>query len=275
MSFANADAATRPQLARLGSRLGGIALRVSVLAGLLVVWQLVTMLVDDPVNWPTFTRIAGRLWQIWLANPAAWTANLEPSLVRLLLGWASAALIGMAVGTLIGLSARARDFVDPVIQFLRAVPPPTLLPLFIVLFGIEDLMKVMMILFGIVWPVLLNTADGVGSVEPLLRDTGRAYRITPIDQLIRIILPSAAPKIFAGLRVSLSIAVILMVISELYAATDGVGFVLVQAQRTFRSLDVWATIVFLGIIGYTLNAILALVEGYVLSWHRGAMATRA
>jgi ABC-type nitrate/sulfonate/bicarbonate transport system permease component len=77
------------------------------------------------------------------------------------------------------------------------------------------------------------------------------------------------------LRVSLSIAVILMVISELYAATDGVGFQLVQAQRSFRTLDVWSTIVLLGIIGYTLNTILAVVEGYVLKWHRGAMGTGA
>jgi ABC-type nitrate/sulfonate/bicarbonate transport system permease component len=132
-----------------------------------------------------------------------------------------------------------------------------------------------MIAFGVVWPILINTADGVGSVEPLQRETGRAFRITPRDQLLRIILPSAAPKIFAGLRVSLSIAVILMVISELYAATDGVGYELIQAQRNFRTLDVWSAIVMLGLIGYTLNTVLAALEGVVLRWHRGAMGTRS
>jgi ABC-type nitrate/sulfonate/bicarbonate transport system permease component len=264
----------RGGLARLGGRFGGFFLRVSVLAGLIVAWQVITMLVDDPVNWPTFTAVAANLWDIWLANPTAWTQNLLPSMQRLAIGWSAAVVVGVGVGTAIGLSSRVRDYVDPIIQFMRAIPPPTLLPLFIVLLGIGDSMKEAMILFGVVWPILLNTADGVSSVEPLLRDTGRAYRIGRVDQLFRIVLPSAAPKIFAGLRVSISIAVILMVISELYAATDGVGFVLVQAQRSFRSLDVWATIVLLGIIGYTLNAILGLVEGYVLSWHRGAMGTR-
>ena len=150
-----------------------------------------------------------------------------------------------------------------------------MLPLFIVLLGIGDLMKAAMIMFGVVWPILLNTADGVGSVEPLLRETGRIYRIGFRDELTRIILPSAAPKIFAGLRVSLSIAVILMVISEMVATVNGVGFELVQAQRSFRSLDVWATIVLLGMLGYVLNAILGLAEGYVLRWHRGAMRTRS
>jgi ABC-type nitrate/sulfonate/bicarbonate transport system permease component len=274
VSFANADAALRPRLADATGRARSIALRLSVLVALIVAWQVVTTIVDDRVRWPTFAAVAGRLWESWIADPEAWLESLAPSLVRLLTGWGIAVVLGVAVGTLIGLSRLARDSVDPIIQFLRAIPPPTLLVLFIVLLGIGDSMKVAMIVFGVVWPIIINTADGVGSVEPLQRETGRAFRVGFVDELTRIILPSAAPKIFAGLRVSLSIAVILMVISELYAATDGVGFELVQAQRSFRSLDVWAAIVLLGIIGYTLNMILAAVEGRVLRWHRGAMGTR-
>jgi ABC-type nitrate/sulfonate/bicarbonate transport system permease component len=274
MSFANADAAIRPRLAAAGGRLLGIPLRLSVLVTLIVAWQLITTAVDDRVNWPTFAAIAGRLWEMWISNPDAWVDSLLPSMVRLIVGWSAAVVIGVAVGTAIGLSTRVRDYVDPIIQFLRAIPPPTLLVLFIVLLGIGDAMKIAMILFGVIWPILINTADGVASVEPLQLETGRAYRIGFRAELRQIVLPSAAPKIFAGLRVSLSIAVILMVISELYAATDGVGFQLVQAQRSFRALDVWSTVVLLGIIGYTLNTILAIVEGRVLRWHRGAMGTR-
>jgi len=274
MSFANADAATRLRLAGIGGRIGGIALRASVLIGLILVWQLVTLLVDDPVNWPTFIDVAARFWEMWATDPEAWRESLLPSIARLLAGWLAAVAVGVTVGVLIGLSTKARDYVNPIIQFLRAIPPPTLLPLFIVLLGIGDVMKAVMILFGVVWPILLNTADGVSSVEPLHRETGRVYRIGFRDELIRIVLPSAAPKIFAGLRVSLSIAVVLMVISEMVATVNGVGFDLVQAQRSFRSLDVWATIVLLGIIGYTLNTVLAAIESRVLSWHRGAMRTR-
>jgi ABC-type nitrate/sulfonate/bicarbonate transport system permease component len=275
VTVATADAATRPRLASFGTGIGALLLRLSVLAGLIGAWQALTVLVDDPVSWPTFTAVAERLWSGWLTSPPAWTASLGPSLGRLLAGWLAAVALGVSVGVLIGLSVRARDYVNPIIHFLRAIPPPALLPLFLVLLGIGDAMKVAMIAFGVVWPILLNTADGVGSIEPLQRDTGRAFRIGFGDRLLRIVLPAAAPKIFAGLRVSLSIAVILMVISELYATVDGVGFQLVQAQRSFRTLDVWAIIVLLGIIGYTLNAILAAIEARVLSWHRGAMRTRS
>jgi ABC-type nitrate/sulfonate/bicarbonate transport system permease component len=250
----------------IGSRVARLALRLSVLAALVLGWQVATLVADDPVNWPTFTDVIARFGDMWLTDPDAWVGGIWPSLARLLAGWFGAAILGIGLGVLIGSSARARDYVDPIIHFARAIPPPALLPLFIVLLGIGDAMKVAMILFGVLWPILLNTADGVSSVEPLHRETARAYRVPPRDELLRIVLPSAAPRIAAGLRISLSIAVILMVISELVASVNGIGFELLQAQRTFRSLDVWATIVLLGVIGYALNAAFGMVEARALRW---------
>jgi ABC-type nitrate/sulfonate/bicarbonate transport system permease component len=275
VSLATVDAPARPRLAGVGGRIAALALRVSVLIGLIVAWQLIAIGVDDRVSWPAFSDVAARFWDTWVTEPDAWTRSLVPSLARLLAGWLGAVLIGVALGTALGLSARARDYVDPVIGFLRSIPPPALLPLFIVLLGIGDAMKVTMITFGVVWPILLNTVDGVASVDSLHRETARVYRIPFRDELRHILLPAAAPKIFAGLRISLSIAVILMVISEMVATVNGVGFELVQAQRSFRSLDVWATIVLLGVIGYALNAVLAVVEGRVLGWQHRAAGGRA
>jgi ABC-type nitrate/sulfonate/bicarbonate transport system permease component len=266
VSLANVDGRGRPILVGVGGRAGDLALRLSVLIGLIVAWQLLATLVEDPVSWPAFSAVMARFWDTWATEPDAWTRSLLPSLARLLAGWLGAVLVGVVLGTALGLSARARDYVDPVIHFLRSIPPPALLPLFIVLLGIGDAMKVAMIGFGVVWPILLNTIDGVASVDSLHRETARVYRLPFREELRHILLPAAAPKIFAGLRVSLSIAVILMVISEMVATVNGVGFELVQAQRSFRSLDVWATIVLLGVIGYALNAILAVVEGRVLRW---------
>ena len=250
--------------------LGGAALRLSVLAGLLVAWQLLTSFNESPF-FPTFADTADRLWTRWLTDPDMIRGHLLPSLGRLLAGWLGAVAVGIAAGTLIGMSGRVRDYVDPIVQFMRAIPPPALLPLFIVLLGIGDVMKVAMILFGVVWPILLNTLDGVRSVDSLHLDTARIFGIGRRDVLFRIVLPSAGPKIFAGLRVSLSIAVILMVISEMVATLNGVGFTLMQAMRSFRQLDVWAGILMLGLIGYTLNALLSVVERRVLRWQRGAM----
>jgi ABC-type nitrate/sulfonate/bicarbonate transport system permease component len=250
--------------------LGGVALRVSVLIAIVVVWQLLTSFADHPF-FPTFADTLGRLWSNWLTNPALLTRDLVPSLARLLTGWLAAVVVGVGLGTAIGMSRRLGDYVDPIAQFLRAIPPPALLPLFIVLLGIGDLMKVVMILFGVVWPILLNTIDGVRSVDSLHLDTARVFKVSRFDVLFRVVLPSAAPKIFAGLRVSLSIAVILMVISEMVATVNGVGFSIRQAQRTFRMIDVWAGILLLGLIGYSLNQALGVVERRVLRWQRGAM----
>jgi len=250
--------------------IAAVVLRTGVLGALLVSWQVAAAYAGSPF-FPTFTDTAARFWEAWPADPEVLTRHLLPSLARLVVGWTIAALAGIAIGTVIGLSARLRDYVDPIVQFLRAIPPPALLPLFIVLLGIDDGMKVAIIAFGAIWPVILNTADGVRSVEPLHRDTARAYGITARDQLVRVILPSSAPRILAGLRVSLSIAVIMMVISEMVATINGVGFQLVQAQRNYLYRDMWAAILLLGVIGWLFNGGLSVVERAVLGWQRGAM----
>jgi ABC-type nitrate/sulfonate/bicarbonate transport system permease component len=250
-----------------------VAIRLGALAALVAAWQIGTVLAADPVFWPTADTIVVRAWQMWLGNPVAWVEDGVPSLARLLGGWLAAAAVGVALGTAVGLAPRVSHYLEPLMAFLRSIPPPALLPLFIVLLGIGDGMKVALILFGAVWPVALNTADGVANVDPATRDAARAFRLTAADALTRVVLPAAAPRIFAGLRVSLSIAVILMVISELYAATDGIGFRLVQAQRGFRTVDVWATVVVLGLIGYALNGLLAVLERRLLRWHPGRTET--
>jgi ABC-type nitrate/sulfonate/bicarbonate transport system permease component len=268
--LADGATASRSPSLDLAGLVGGAALRVSVLVGIVAVWQVLTTIADHPF-FPTFAETVGRLWSSWIANPGHLARDLLPSLARLLAGWLGAVVVGVAVGTLIGVSRRIGDYLDPIAQFLRSIPPPALLPLFIVLLGIGDVMKVGMILFGVVWPILLNTIDGVRSVDSLHLDTARVFHLPRRQVLFRIVLPSAGPKIFAGLRVSLSIAVILMVISEMVATINGVGFSIRQAQRTFRMLDVWAGILLLGLIGYLLNQALSLVERRVLRWQQGAM----
>jgi ABC-type nitrate/sulfonate/bicarbonate transport system permease component len=139
--------------------------------------------------------------------------------------------------------------------------------------GVGDAMKVFIIAFVCVWPVLLNTMDGIGGIDHTLLDTARVYQISARDRILRVMLPAAAPQIFAGLRTSLSLSLILMVISEMVASTNGIGYFVLQSQRTFAIPEMWAGIVLLGILGYVLNFIFLLVERRVLRWHRGARAS--
>ena len=174
---------------------------------------------------------------------------------------------------MLGLSARARRAAAPIVEFLRAIPPPALLPFAILVVGVGASMKVFIIAFVCVWPILLNTIDGVTSVDPTLRDTTRVYGIPDRDRIWRVMLPAASPQIFAGLRTAVSLALILMVISEMVASTNGIGYFVLQSQRTFAIPEMWSGILLLGILGYVLNGGFVLLERRLLRWHRGARAS--
>ncbi len=136
--------------------------------------------------------------------------------------------------------------------------------------GVGNSMKVLIIAFVCLWPVLLNTIDGITGIDPTLNDTARVYGVRGLTRLRLVVLPAAGPQIFAGMRTSLSLAVILMVISEMVASTNGIGFFVLQSQRSFAIPEMWSGILLLGILGYVLNVIFILVERRVLAWHRGA-----
>jgi ABC-type nitrate/sulfonate/bicarbonate transport system permease component len=197
-------------------------------------------------------------------------SDVLPSLARLGAGYAIALVAGVAIGVPLGLSRTARRAASPIVEFLRSIPPPALLPPAIVVVGVGNSMKALIIAFVCVWPVLLNTIDGITGIDPTLNDTTRVYGVRGLDRLRRVVLPAAGPQIFAGMRTSLSLAVILMVISEMVASTNGIGFFVLQSQRSFAIPEMWSGILLLGILGYLLNLAFALVERRVLDWHRGA-----
>lgn len=251
-------------------------LRWAVLAGLVAIWELVTREADEPY-FPPPSVIWESIRTRWLSGPASHlfltsnvTRDIAPSVTKLLIGWSLAGVIGVAVGIAIGRSQRLDDFLAPVLHFLRAVPPPALLPVFIVLIGLDDSMQLALIVFGVVWPILLNAADGARAVPRTQDETARVFRVSRTRWLFGVVLPSAAPKIFAGLRISLALSLILMVISEQVGSGLGLGSRLVEAQREFSMRGMWAVVVVLGILGYLLNSILVMVEKRALRWHLGS-----
>jgi ABC-type nitrate/sulfonate/bicarbonate transport system permease component len=203
-------------------------------------------------------------------TPGRLRSDVLPSLLRLGAGYVLAALIGVALGVLIGRNRRLRATVEPVLEFFRAVPPPVLVPVIMLFAGIGNGMKVIVIVSGCVWPVLLNTVEGVRSVDAVQIDTSRSYGINGPARLWHVILPSAGPRIATGLRQALSIAIILMVISEMFAASNGLGFTIVQFQRTFAIPEMWSGIILLGLIGFVLSELFRLVERWALAWYHGA-----
>ncbi|WP_433701873.1 ABC transporter permease [Nocardiopsis sp. CA-288880] len=261
--------AGRPRRGAAG-RLGLRTLHVLLLPVVLVGVYAYAGAASDSYYAPTPDLIAAAFVELWFSERLF--TDVLPSIARLLTGFTVAAVLGVGLGVLLGLSPRTRAFLEPVLEFLRAVPPPVLVPLMILLAGIDDSMKVLVIVSGCVWPVLLNTVEGVRAVDPVLADTARCYGITGATRLRVLVLRSAAPQIMAGLRLALALAIILMVISEMFASSSGLGFAVVQFQRSFAIPEMWAGMVLLGLIGFALSALFELVEGRVLGWYRGLRA---
>jgi ABC-type nitrate/sulfonate/bicarbonate transport system permease component len=251
-------------------RLLATTLEVTVPILLLVAWGVASS-GSDTYYFPPLTEILETFADTWLFERVG--SDVVPSLVRMGVGFGIAVVVAITAGLLLGASRRARRAAAPIVEFLRAIPPPALLPFAILVIGVGDSMKVFIIAFVCLWPILLNTIDGVVSVDPTLRDTTRMYGIAPRDRLLRVMLPAAAPQIFAGMRTSLSLALILMVISEMVASTNGIGYFVLQSQRTFAIPEMWSGILLLGILGYVLNGAFVLIERRVLRWHRGARAS--
>ena len=248
-----------------------IALEITVPIALLVLWGVFSAS-GDTFYFPPLTDILQKFQELWLFDRVG--SDVLPSLQRLFLGYLIACAVAVAIGIPLGLNPLLRRATSPIVEFLRAIPPPALLPFAIVVLGVGNAGKVFLIAFVCLWPVLLNTIDGVTGIDPTLRETARSYGVSGRDRLLRIVLPAASPQIFAGMRTSLSLALILMVISEMVAATNGIGFFVLQSQRSFAIPEMWAGILLLGLLGYALNLIFLLVERRVLAWHRGAQGER-
>ncbi|MFC4562156.1 ABC transporter permease [Nocardiopsis mangrovi] len=216
---------------------------------------------------PPLGEILGFFVDLWVFDRVG--SDLAPSLVRMLAGYAASIVLGVGAGLLLGLSRILRTAAEPVVEFLRALPAPALIPFALLLFGAGDGSKVFVIVLGAVWPILLNTIEGVRGVDAQQTDMARSYQIPFSARVLHIILPAASPRIFAGMRTSLAIAIILMVISEMVASSNGLGYFVLESQRSFAIPEMWTGIILLGVLGYILNWLFLLVERRALFWYRG------
>jgi ABC-type nitrate/sulfonate/bicarbonate transport system permease component len=254
-------------------RIAAVAAEIAVPLAMLAAWQLWTVHAADPL-FPRLSTILVQFRDMWLFSQ--FRLHVVPSLIRIGAGFGIAVVLGIVIGIPLGLSRWGRLVAMPHIEWWRAMPPPALLPISIALLhSIGDRQKIAFIAFFCVFPILLNTIDGVRSLDPTLIDTARSYGVRGTERIRRVVLPAALPQIFAGMRTSLSLAVIMMVLTEYFSSTSGVGYVLLISKNTFQLAPMWAAIVLIGLLGYLLNLLLIVVERRVLAWHRGWRAAAA
>lgn len=248
----------------LSARLKGVAWEAWLPIILVAAWWIFSAR-SESTYFPPFQDILRVFQEDWLFSHF-WT-DLVPSLTNLFFGLLIGVIGGVAIGMLLGSIKFLWMATAPLAHFMRALPTLSLIPAAMALFGIGTEQKIALIAFASFWPVLLGTIDGVRAVGFSMHDLGKTYKMPLWVRLSTIIWPSASPNILAAVRISLAIGVIMMVGSELYGASRGVGYYLIQSQRAYELPQTWAATLLLGIIGYILSVSFRKIEQSILHWH--------
>ncbi len=236
-----------------------------VLIGLLILWQ---GLADANVIPRAFFPGPERTWASLHRGFASGQIVGEAltTIRRMAVGWALASLLGVGLGLLIGLSPWMRVWVAPMFEGLRPIPASALAPVAVLAFGLTDQMILALIAFGALWPMLLTTVHGVSSVHPRKREVAAALGLSRPAYAWKIALPAATPDILGGLRLGLTVALILAVVGEMITVQGGLGAKIMIAARRFNAGDIFAGVALLGVIGLATNAALTLIETRLLRW---------
>lgn len=202
-----------------------------------------------------------QLWQTGLL----WK-HLLPSLQRLLIGGLLGVSVGVALGVLIGLFSYVRAGLVPLVAALFPIPKIALLPLFVIWFGIDEMSKYMLIAFGTFTPTVVATYGAVDNVDRTLIRMGQSFGLSWWSIVRKIVLPGAFPAILSGLRVSISIAIILLVAAEMLGAQYGVGSYILEAGSLYDLEKLFAGVTILSVLGLIVSFVIGRVENHFLSW---------
>lgn len=218
-------------------------------------------------TWPPVSEVLSTFWTSLLDG--TYFAVIGSSLRRLFIGYFLAVALAVSIGLVMGVWRAFYLLAEPLVEFLRPIPSPAYLPMAILFLGIDDVMKVFMVAFAAFFPILLNTVSGVRSVDPVLLETGKTFGYGRWQIITRILLPASASFVLTGMRISLAIALIVTVIAEMVAGNNGIGFYVLNAQRSFLVPEMYAGVIALALVGFALNKLFVLVEHRLLHWQKG------
>lgn len=248
---------------RIGRR-GLVAIEIAVPIVLIAVWWFASADSTNPF-FPPLATIVTRFQELWIF--AHLVTDILPSLGNLLAGFVIGGIVGIILGVGLGMVRVLSDLFAPVLNFWRSIPPVALVPIFVALMGFGNEVRIITITIAALFPTLISTIDGMRALDPQLRDVARVYRLSWSERLFSVYLPAASPRIASGLQVSLQVAFIVMIASEMLGATYGIGALTLLAQQTFAISDMWAGIILLGILGYAVNLLFNVLRDRVLRWY--------
>jgi ABC-type nitrate/sulfonate/bicarbonate transport system permease component len=246
----------------------GFVLFVVILIG----WEFASAYdVVDQVSVPRVSAIITS-WIAGVKDGQLLTALL-PSLGRLFAGFAIAVVVAVPLGLLMGSIALIYRLLEPISEFIRPIPAAAYIPVAILFLGIGNEMKIFVVVLACLFPILLNTYGGVRGVDPVLIDTGRTFGVSRLKALWQIVFPAALPSILTGMRISLGIALIVVVVAEMIAGNSGIGYYILDMQRVFRVPEMFAGIFTLGLLGFMINFVFLKIEQHFLRWRGTSVET--
>ena len=237
-----------------------------LLLALLGLWQMSAMWWVNSPNWPTVVVILQAL--VSGLKSGEILEVFGSSVWRMVVGYAAGSLVGVAIGLLMARQRWIHAALTPLVELLRPIPMPAIVPPLILLLGIDHAMKIFAVAFATFFPVLVNTVGGVRSVDGVMLDVARTFQTGRTRAVLKVVLPAAMPYIFAGLRTSLALALIVTVVAEMIAGSEGIGYYVMTMQYAMRAADMYAAIFLLACLGYLLNTATLLVERKVLHWYQ-------
>ena len=241
----------------------------------LIGWQLVSMsgLISQQKLPPPSTVFHTAITLITTSSPAYGTLQgaMLVSLERVAIGFAVGGAAGLVLGVIAGLSRLGENSVDPLMQMLRTLPLFGLIPVFIVWFGIGQLPKILLIALGAAIPLYLNTFSGIRNVDAKLAEAGQSLGLHRGETLRHIILPGALPQILVGLRQSLGIAWLALVVAEQINANAGLGYIINQGQAFLNNSVIFVALLVYCVLGLLTDALVRLLERRALAWRHGLL----
>ena len=247
----------------MGKKLETIFLKYGILAWilLLAIWQIGSLFFSDeflPGPWTTVLSAGS------LLEDGTLQSYLLVSIKRVLKGWSLGLCFAIPVGLVIGNFKRAGWIVEPLVNFFRFVPAIGFITLFLMWFGVGETSKTALIFYATIFPVMINTITGVRSVDGSLIEASESLGGNPIRVFFSVVVPSAVPNIFTGIRLGLSGAIICIVSAEMLAASEGIGYMIYTARLYYKTTWIFIGIFILGFIGFIADRLLQLFGKKIL-----------
>lgn len=195
--------------------------------------------------------------------------DIGASLYRIVWGYLIGCFLGAALGIVMGLSRRLRLIIYPIIAATYPIPKIAILPLIMLIFGIGDLSKIVVVIIGSFFLVLMNTLHGVDSMDRIYHDVARVYKISRWNFIMRIVLPASLPSMFTGLKLAIGYSLVIVVAAEFSGADQGLGYLIWQSWETFSIKAMYAGIFVIGILGFIFSFSLDWLERKVIPWRNG------